>query len=226
MNDLVFSLYDKIKELDEPRENTLPSGSMIAKCPREQYFTLTGKEPINKLTAAKLLRFKVGHGIEDEVRPYLKELYSNMKFNERLMSEDMNFTGEYDCYDPDSKLLLDVKSVHPFAFKYLEKDPKIHLHYQYQLHAYRLLLEEHGNEVDKLGVLYVSLDGRLMYLEQEPDEAITKNVKKRIQLITEALEKDEPPECICLNKDHPLYKGQMRFCVFYNSQDKVCCEVN
>lgn len=161
-NTLTISLYLAINETDQPREISHWHASSIAKCPRALYFERKGIKglPSNEPSGAKKLRWRSGHAIEATIRPELEKLYPQMLANVRFTNTELDLTGEFDGYDPTTKTLISVKSVHDFAFITrdnvtglkertgtdargkaafeLKKEP--YIHHQWQEHSYVILL--------------------------------------------------------------------------------------
>lgn len=216
MSDLSVKLYTALWENDKRRDDDHWHASSLAKCPREQYFERLGVAPTQKPTGAKVLRWQVGHKVEEVIRPYLLGLYPNLQSNVRLSKGSL--TGEYDNYDPDSKTLIEIKSVHPFAMGHLEKKPEPYLHHIVQNHAYVELM---GGEPERITFIYIGLDGRLMDVTIEVDPEYLSLVRKRLTALDEAWEAKTPPDCICNQTDHPLYKCQMQYCS-YKEKDECC----
>lgn len=163
--DLTAKLYDIIDKRDGEREILNWHASSIAKCPRALYYERKKIKglPLNKIKPGKKLRFRGGHSIEATIREDLEVLYPNLLSNVRFTNQELDLTGEFDAYDPDSKTLISVKSVHDFAFISIEgkmvlkhkigtkinragrevndygqkKDP--YIHHEWQEHSYKLL---------------------------------------------------------------------------------------
>lgn len=227
--DIKVNLYNSIRDADERRVYTSWNASSISACPRAQYFSRLGVEPLQELTGAKIMRFKAGNILEDYIRPHLKLQFPKLKSNIRLTSETLDLTGEYDNYDPDSKSLIEIKSVHVFAPRHLEKEGQYY-HHEYQQHAYKLLLEENEQEVQNIYYVYIALDGQILTFKTEPSQEIEDNVLKRLSLLNEAWEKKEPPMCLCHDDTHPLFKGVMRYCDYRSidvsdKADANCCDI-
>lgn len=229
--DIKINLYNSIKEEREERVYNNWGGSSLAKCPRMQYMSRLGVPPVQELTGAKLMRFQAGNILEDFIRPHLVKQFPELRSNERIISDELDLSGEFDNYDPVSKRLIEIKSVHVFAPKHLEKDNKPYFHHEYQQHAYKLLLEAQGEEVDVITYVYISLDGQLVVFNTEPSEEIESNVRKRLKLLHDAWEKQEPPICICQQENHPLWKSEMRYCNYRTIDvnppklDPSCCDL-
>lgn len=222
--DIKVNLYNSIREANEPREYTHFHASEIASCPRSQYFKRVGVPPINELTGAKLMRFQAGHILEGFIRPHLQKQFPELVSNIRLTSDELDLTGEYDNFDHVTKSLIEIKSVHPWAFKYLVKEGKPYLAHEYQQHAYKLLFkEEEAVELQHIFYIYIALDGQIEVFKTEPNEKIESNVRKRVKVLKEAWEKQEPPVCLC-EESHPLYKGSMAFCDY--KEGSVCCDLS
>ncbi len=228
MSDLLASkLYDSIAAANEPRIINNWHASSIAECPRAQYYARLKIPALTLPTAAKMLRWQAGHIIEEVVRPHLLGIYPDLISNQRLTSEELDLTGEYDNYSPSKKLLIEVKSVGPRAVRYRKKDEdRYHLRddgpylaHLYQNHAYVLLLRENNLPVERIKFLYVTLEGLLVSYDVSVDEVILKNVKTRLEVLKKAQAGTLPP-CLC-KEDHPLYKSSSQFCN-YKGEDECC----
>lgn len=218
--DLNIKLYQEINKANEPRVYESWHASSLAQCPRAQYMMRVGIEPVVKPTASKVLRWEVGHKIEEAIRPYLENLYPNLGSNHRIKSMNLDFTGEYDNYNHDTKELIEIKSVHPFALKHLEKEGEPHPHYQLQQHGYVLLLR---GEVEAINYIYIGLDGYIMTFRTEVKDDYIENVKTRLKILNKAWKNKVPPECICNQKDHPFYNSVMQYCQY--KKGRTCCNI-
>lgn len=115
-SELTAKLYEVINEQDQPREIKHWHASSIAKCPRALYYERLGVPTLNEPGGGKKLRWRGGHAVESAIRPTLETIYPNLLTNIRFTNEELDLTGEFDGYDPDSKSLISVKSTHDFAF--------------------------------------------------------------------------------------------------------------
>jgi hypothetical protein len=180
--DLTIALYKAINEADAPREIKHWHSSSIAKCPRALYFErkkIAGI-PDNEPGGGKKLRWRSGHAIEATIRPELEKIYPKLITNVRLTNATLDLTGEFDCYDPESRTLISVKSVHDFAFitvngvnglkdkvgvKISQKTGKEigdyglktepYIHHQWQEHSYVQLMSHKHTVLSRLGELPV-----------------------------------------------------------------------
>lgn len=230
MSDILASkIYKSIREANQPRVFEHWHASSIAECPRAHYYKRLGIKPLALPTAAKMLRWQAGHLIEEVVRPHLKNLYPDLVSNERLTSEAMDLTGEYDNYSQKNSLIVEVKSVGPRAVRYKKKDEdRYHLRddgpylaHQYQNHAYVLLLGEKNLPVENITYLYVTLEGLLVTYETQVDDSILSNVKKRLSILKMSQE-GVLPDCLC-KPEHPLWGSCMQFCD-YREENECCSE--
>ena len=229
-DNLASSLYEAIKLDYQPRVFEHWHASSIADCPRAHYFKRLGITPTSIPGAGKMLRWKAGHLMEEAIRPYLEAVIPDIQSNVRLISKKLDLTGEYDNYSPENKTIYEIKSVHDFAFIYRKKDdPRFHLrdqqpylNHQYQNHCYVLLLNESGEEVEFITYIYITLDGRIATYKTEVNKALAGHVRKRLALLTRAWKAQTPPDCLCNNKDHPLYKSTMQYCDYRGEE---CCDI-
>jgi hypothetical protein len=167
-----------------------------------------------------MLRWQAGHIIEEVIRPHLLKMYPDLKSNQRLTSKKMDLTGEYDNYSKKEKTIFEIKSVHVFAPKHIEHEGKPYLGHEYQNHSYKLLMEEVGLKVEKIVYIYIALDGRILVLNTKVREDILEGLKKRLELLKEALAGKMPP-CFC-KESHPLWKSTMQYCD-YQQEGRRCC---
>lgn len=169
--DLTIALYSAINEQDRPRDIQHWHASSIAKCPRALYFERKGIPGLkeNKPGGGKKLRWRSGHAIESTIRPELEKVFPGAISNVRFTNEELDLTGEFDLYHPESKTLISVKSIHDFAMKTLDgttglkedtgaknargnivwglkKEP--YIHHQWQEHAYVLLMSHKATQVN------------------------------------------------------------------------------
>lgn len=217
--DLSVKLYQSISDDNEVREFKNWHASSMAECPRAHYFKRMGVKPLNDPGAGKMLRWKAGHIIEEVIRPYLLKEYPDLQSNVRLTSDKLDLTGEYDNYSPKEKTIFEIKSVHVFAPNKIEASGKPYINHEYQNHAYKLLMEEQGQEVDHITYIYIALDGRIVVIDSDIQEDILDNLKKRLEVLKRAMEGVMPP-CFC-KESHPLWKSCMQYCDF--KTDSGCC---
>ena len=227
-NDMSVKLYQSISADNEERPMDMWHASSLAFCPRAQYFKRMGVPALSTPTAAKMLRWKAGHLIEEVIRPHLLKMYPDLKSNVRLTSKKLDLTGEYDNYSEKEKTIFEVKSVHVFAPKMIEASGKPYLSHEYQNHSYKMLLEEVKLPVEKIVYIYIALDGRIVALNTEIQPDILDGLKKRLGLLKEALKTKTPPPCFC-KANHPLYGSTMQYCDYRTTEphktieDKNCC---
>lgn len=219
-NDLSVKLYTKISEDNKPRKIKMWHASSIAKCPRALYLERLGVKPLNNPTGAKVLRWNTGHKIEESIRPYLKELYPNLISNIRLESKKLDLTGEFDNYDPDSKQIIEIKSVHPYAVQRGElRDKKQYIHHEWQQAAYVLLM---GKEmpVEQITYLYITLGGLLVPYTTPVKPEIVKRVSDKLKYLNECLEGSKMPLCMC-SEGQEMWKEVNQYCD-YQEEDRCC----
>lgn len=217
--DLSVKLYQSISDGNERRVFKHWHASSMADCPRAHYFKRLGIEPLTTPGAGKMLRWQAGHLIEEVIRPHLLKMYPDLSSNQRLTSKKLDLTGEYDNYSAKEKTIFEVKSVHVFAPNKIEQSGTPYLSHEYQNHSYKLLMEEVGQEVEKIVYVYIALDGRIITLTTQIQQDILDNLKKRLDLLKKALQGVMPP-CFC-KEDHPLWKSTMQYCD-YQSKDGCC----
>jgi CRISPR/Cas system-associated exonuclease Cas4 (RecB family) len=227
--DLPIRLYEAIHAGDEPREYNHWHASALTKCPREQWLLRKGVPKTRQIGGGLKLRWQVGHAVEERVRPYLKSIYPELESNVRLTSEELQLTGEFDNYDPITRTIIEVKSVHPYAFKRTKpgepdglRDDKPYVHHEYQNHAYVLLMNEEDLTPESITYLYVSLDGRICAYTTPVQDLLVVNVRKRLELLNSAWETGIAPPCWCADKAHPLYDVSMKWCD-YQQEGHACC---
>lgn len=168
--------------------------------------------------------------IEAEIRPHLLALYPHLTSNQRLYSKQLDLTGEYDNYDPDSKRLIEVKSVGPRAVKYKRvgetryhlRDEAPYLAHEWQQHSYVLLLNEIGIEVESITYLYISLEGLLVPYTGKVKPDMLKAVTERLRALNVAWTTKTPPDCIC-DKEHEMWGSSLQFCDFRTKEN--CCDL-
>jgi len=149
-DEIAIKLYQAIAEDNEVRKYNEFHASNIAECPRAHFYRRLGLEPLKRASGALVLRWQTGHKVEEVIRPYLQKIYPNLISNVRMTNDRLNLTGEFDNYDPDSKQLIEIKSVHPQAVKYKKvgdsrnhlRDEKQYLHHEWQQHAYVYLMSQ------------------------------------------------------------------------------------
>ena len=242
-NDLSVKLYQSVAEENKEREYKHWHASSIAMCPRAHYFARLGIPELVKPSAAKILRWGAGHHLEAAIRPHIEKLYPDVISNNRLTSIKMDLTGEYDNFSPTSKTLIEVKSVDDMAFydsdgglalkkkiglwpngrnRWAASDEPF-LGHQLQNHAYVLLLQESGLEVEEIHYIYVALKGRLVAYKTKVNPDYIENVENRLQALRSAWRIKKPPVCIC-RPEHELYDSVMQFCPY--KTEEGCCNIN
>jgi len=229
-DELAIKLYQAIGEANEERVYEAWHASSLATCPRSHFYRRLGLEPLRKPSGALVLRWQTGHKIEEVIRPYLLKIYPNLISNVRLTNDRLNLTGEFDNYDPDSKQLIEIKSVHPQAVKYKKvgdsrnhlRDEKQYLHHEWQQHAYVLLLKEQGIEIERITYLYISLSGLLVPYTTEVNPEILRNVKDRIDYLNTCYTAKQLPRCTC-NEDDVFWKMTGQYCDYKTDVLGVCC---
>lgn len=245
--DMSVVLYQSIRDGNEQREMQHWHASSLAACPRAQYMQRLKVPALTEPTGAKIIRWQAGHNLEKAIRPHIEKLYPGVGSNDRMTSKKYDLTGEYDNYSEELKTLIEVKSVSDYAFfedgdrlglkesvgkrinnrgrevesYQIKKSP--YLHHEIQQHAYKLLLEEEGKEVEHIDYVYISLNGRIVVYKTEPDPDITRQVKARLEALTKAWDSKTAPGCICV-EGHPLYKPVMQWCDYRS--DNGCCNLN
>jgi hypothetical protein len=247
-NDKSIQLYQAVLDGNEERIFKAWHASSLAMCPRAHFFKRKGVEGLRKPSGAKVIRWNAGHHLETAIRPIIEAVYGETGSNERMYSKRLDLTGEFDNLVVSNNKLVEIKSVHDFAFK--EKDgvlglkkqvgtypngnkkwdisPDPYLGHEIQNHAYVELLKDMGVEVSGIDYVYISLSGRLVVYSTEVQEKITKNVLNRLEVLNKAWETDTPPECICVDT-HPLWESTMQWCDYQqrDDSDKIvsCCSV-
>ena len=217
---LIGKIYDSVRDEDEDRVYEMWHASDIASCPRAQYFHRLGIKPTNDVGMGKVLRWRIGHLVEEEIRTHLSKIYKGIKSNQRLTSDKLELTGEYDNYHEGT--LFEVKSVHPWAIKHLINDNKPYPSHSYQNHAYALLLNEQDEPVGSIVYIYVGLDGQLFVVEEDIDPNIMGAVQRRLDSLNKAWKNKKLPDCLCEEKTHPLYNSAMKWCDYKTTNS--CCD--
>lgn len=253
-----IKLYKAISEVDgEPRVMEQWHASSLAECPRAQYLKRLGshlpanEEAVSAPSAAKILRWDAGHVFEGSIRKHLPAIFDKdeeILSNKRLFSLKRDLTGEYDNYAVNAKTLVEIKTVHDYAFIQRDNDtylklqdgvheggrwdgkpkyvpnPNPYLHHEIQNHAYAILLDE-GTDVSLRGVkkikyVYISLSGRMVTYETDIKPKILGQVNKRLDVLNKAWAEKIAPECIC-KPNHPLWGPVMQWCDFRT--ETGCC---
>lgn len=239
-------LYDAIEKANERREYKHWHASSIAECPRTQYMKRLGRPSLNNPTGAKILRWNAGHAIEFAIRDHIEKVYGSIDSNKRFTSDKLDLTGEFDNLVLSDSRLIEIKSVHDFAFHEeggvtalkedtgqkgprggkvfgLKQDP--YMHHELQNHAYVLLLKEQGIEVKSIDYVYISLGGRIAVYSTRVSGSKLEAVERRLKELREAWERQEPPKCLCKDYDSPLYAGVYRYCDYRRETTGECCEL-
>jgi CRISPR/Cas system-associated exonuclease Cas4 (RecB family) len=252
-NEKAIEMYEAIRDSNQKRVFEHWHASSIAECPRTQYFKRLGVPSLREVSGAKVIRWQAGHHLETAIRPIIEAVYGATGSNERMTSEGLDLTGEFDNIVLKDNRLVEIKSVHDFAFierdgvlslkeqvgtrktrtgkefKVYEPKNSPYLNHELQNHAYVLLLRELGKEVTHIDYVYISLSGRLVVYTTEVDERKLKNVKTRLEVLNNAWKTQTPPECIC-TPEHPLWDSTMQWCDYQERDDNgnvvSCCNLN
>lgn len=241
-----IKIYESVSRNNVPRVMEHWHASSLAQCPRAQFYARKKVEVTDPVTAGKLLRFATGHMVEAVVRPHIKGFMPNVLSNVRFRNMRLDLTGELDNYDPDSKTIWEVKSIHPNAVKYRKvaddrhhvRDEHQYLHHEWQNHAYVLLMAQDDTEVtyddgatwqswepirvERIGYLYVSLSGLLVPYLTDVSQDILVDVEDRITRLNDFYQMDKLPPCFCGDHDHKFYKPVMQYCDY--KTESGCCE--
>lgn len=230
MSDVLASkLYDNVRADNQERVFERFHASSIADCPKCHYMKRLGIPAITSAGGGLILRWKAGHIIEAVIRPYLENIFPDLQSNVRLESDTMDLTGEYDNYSEAEKTIFEVKSVHVNAFRYRKvgedryhiRDDKPYLAHELQNHCYVKLLREIGKPVEFITYIYIALDGRIATYKTSVSQQLLDEVDKRLHILNTAWATKTPPQCLCGDENHPLYKGAMQYCQ-YKEGDKCC----
>lgn len=228
--DLTAKLYEGIAKNNQWRQYDKWHASAIAQCPRAQFLNRKGVKPLQTPGAGKILRWGIGHIVETAIRPYLQDLYPNLQSNQRLEHAGLNLTGEYDNYDPDSKTIIEIKSVHPNAVRYKRlgedrhhvKGDQPYLSHEWQEHAYVLLMDRHNIPVENITYVYVSLSGLLVIYNTPVDNKLVSRVAKKVDYMNKCWEENKLPICTCSETDE-LWGSCLQYCD-YRTEDGCCDE--
>lgn len=245
--DKVIELYQAIQNSNKERVYEHWHASSLAECPRTQYFKRLGIKPLTKPSAAKVLRWKSGHLMEEAIRPIVEEVYGKTVSNQRFTSVKLDLTGEFDNFVLVGNRLVEIKTVHDMAFidrngsTYLKENlgkttqstgrvitnwgakEKPYMHHEIQNHGYVLLLAEEGIQVEGIDYVYISLSGRLCVYSTEVQQELINNAEARLRALDKAWKTKTPPACICDSK-HPLYAGVMQWCDY--KTEYGCCSLS
>lgn len=243
-NNTSIKLYQAIAAGNEDRVFEMWHASSIAMCPRAHYMKRLAVPELSKPSAAKILRWGAGHHLEAAIRPYIEAVYGGLASNERLTSDKLQLTGEFDNLVLADNTLVEIKSVSDYAF--YEKDGRTglkkqegnwpngnkrwtisdtpYLGHELQNHAYTILLKElKDREVKSIDYVYISLSGRIVVYHTQVREKYLNNIKARLKALNEAWESKTPPVCIC-EPEHPLWDSTMQWCP-YKQPDDDCCSL-
>jgi hypothetical protein len=247
-NNLKSKLYGSIRDNRTEHPYEYWHASSLSACPRAHYYKRLQVPPVNVPGAGKMLRWDGGHAVETAIRPHIQNIFPESKDNVRFVSEKYQLTGEYDNYDPESRALIEIKSVHDGAFKVkttggvkevaLKEQigtwpngnikwglkQESYVHYQMQQHALILLMAEQDIEVKDIYYVYISLGGQMVVYKEQPSDVMMAEVERRLRLLNEAWETSTAPDCICHEEDHPFYHTTMKWCEYLD--DNECCSLD
>jgi len=242
-NEASIKLYQAIADSNEERVFHAWHASSMSMCPRAHYFKRMAVPELSKPTGAKVIRWGAGHHLETAIRPHIEAVYGKTASNDRMTSEKLSLTGEFDNLVVHNNKLVEIKSVSDFAFiqrdgitslkeatgglnkwgkaEYRQKNTP-YLGHEIQNHAYVLLLEEKDIKVKEIDYVYISLSGRLVVYSTRVQQDLLNNVNARLEALNKAWETKTPPPCIC-TPEHPLYDSVMRWCP-YQEEGRCCSE--
>jgi hypothetical protein len=242
--DTTIKLYQSIANANEERVFEHWHASSIASCPRAHYFHRLGIPTLTKPTGGRVIRWGAGHHLEAVIRPHVEAVYGATMSNDRMTSEKLQLTGEFDNYVIEGDRLVEIKSVSAWAFvtrngetslkqatgelnkwgkNTFEPRQEPYISHQLQNHAYVMLLAEQGKEVKGIDYIYISLDGQLVVYTTQVQQKYLDNVSKRLEALNEAWETKVPPVCICRD-DHPLYQEALQWCDY--KEEGKCCSLS
>lgn len=253
--ELSTKLYQSISEDNEERIFDMWHASSLAICPRAHYFKRANLPPTAPApTAAKMLRWKAGHLMEEAIRPHVAKVWAGdtkVESNQRLTNKRLQLTGEFDNHAVEGKTLIEIKTVHDYAF--IERENTItlkkekrgedgnlilskwgkpayepmlvpYLHHEIQNHGYVLLMAEEKVTIDAIDYVYITLSGRIVVYHTEVNKKLLERVVERLKLLNEAWKKQTPPDCLC-NPNSPLWGGVYQWCD-YRVEGGVCCDIS
>jgi hypothetical protein len=216
--------------------------SALASCPRSHYFKRLQIPPINKPGAGKILRWSAGHNMEEAIREHVENVFPDVKSNVRLLDTKNDLTGEYD--NLSGQTLIEIKTVHDYAFKEskdglvgLKEQVGVHpngnkkwdmkqhayLHHVMQNHGYAMMLRDEV-EVTEIIFIYISLSGRMCIYREPIEQVHFDEINRRLDILNKAWESKTPPDCMCQEKNNPLWATTMQWCDYRNGDD--CCNLN
>ena len=247
--DKTVALYQSILDGNKQRVFEMWHASSISMCPRAHYYQRLGVPILRHPTAAKVIRWSAGHHLETSIREHVEKVWGKTASNERMTSEKMQLTGEFDNLVIEGDRLVEIKSVHDMAF--IEKDGELslkeqigtgvykngntykkwgakttpYLGHELQNHAYVLLIKETKNiDIKGIDYVYIALGGRMVVYTTEVQQSLIDNVKARLEALNTAWETKEPPVCICSPK-HELWDSVLKFCDYMNEETGRCCDL-
>lgn len=245
--DFSIALYKSIAEANEQRVYKHWHASSISDCPRAHYYKRLGVKPLTNPTGAKVIRWGAGHKLEAELRDHIAKVWEGTTSNERITSEALDLTGEFDNLTVLGDTLVEVKSVSDWAFYkgpltkelVLKQDsgeknkwgkpvwkPMLepYKHHLNQNHAYVLLLEETGREVKSIDFVYVSLSGLICVYKTNISQERLEWVKTRLDGLNRAWKAKTLPPCLC-RRNSELWGPVYQWCDFRDEKDEDnCCK--
>lgn len=243
--ELKIALYQAVNDNDQQRPIDHWHCSSIAKCPRSLFYERKGITPTaEEPGAGKKLRWRAGHAIETAIRPELQKLFPKLETNIRFTNEDLDLSGEFDAYDPETKTLISVKSVHDYAM--VTKDGVVglkeeigkeissrtgkeiikwglkaepYIHHQWQEHAYVLMGEW---QVEYISYVYITLSGLMACYTMPVNMHILQRVGDKVTYLNTYWEQNKLPVCLC-QPDQEMYAVTDQYCN-YKTDDGCCSE--
>lgn len=247
-HDKSIELYKAIKNSNERRVFEHWHASSISDCPRAHYYKRLGIAPLKQPSAALVIRWQAGHLLEEVIRPHVEAVWGKSASNERMTSDKLDLTGEFDNLILNGNRLVEIKSVHDMAFierdgelflkeqtgtkqwgqrivKTWGKRDKPYLQHELQNHSYVLLLAEQGTQVEGIDYVYISLSGRIVVYSTQVQKDLLDNVRARLKVLNDAWATQTPPDCMCHLTEHPLYEGVLKYCDYRNEENSTCCSL-
>lgn len=198
---------------DSRKKQTAIGPSQVGGCRRQLWLKLSDAERTNKNT----LRFPSMFGTA--IHSYILQAFKNLDpFGERYMLEqewtepDYGLIGHIDCYDTQTKQVIDWKSTKKNNLRYF---PSQQQRWQVQLYGY--LLEKNGHEVKTVTLVAIPRDGdeRDMVYHTEPYDIAVVNEALAWLIDVKTANHAPAPE-----KDPALCSG---YCPFYDATGLKGC---
>lgn len=212
INELVKAVTVTSKS-DSRSKQTAIGPSQVGGCRRQLWLNIHNAERTNKNT----LRFPAMYGTA--IHAYILQAFKNIDpFAERYLleqefsDEETGLIGHVDCYDVQTKQVIDWKSTKKSNLRYFPSTQQ-----RWQVHLYGYLLKRAGREVETVTLVAIPRDGTendMVYHSEPWSMEVVTEALAWLNGVKQAIEIPAP------EKDPVLCSG---YCPFYDATGTKGC---